>query len=71
MQFKATIDIWALSDSERAAIQPGQWVKAGDNGSRGQYMGMKPGGSDVVAWRNGRKNYANKRRMLRQYALAK
>jgi len=71
MRFKATFDIWQLTRSERAAIQPGQWITAGPEGPRGQYLGQKPNGIEVVAWREGADQYANKRRALRQYAIAK
>ena len=70
MKFKPTIDVWALAPSERAAIQPGQWVKAGPNGPCGQYLGQRKGGSDVVAWQ-GRHAFAAARRALRLYAIAK
>jgi hypothetical protein len=70
MQFKPTIDVWALSQVERAAIQPGQWVKAGPNGPRGQYLGQRKSGSDVVAWQ-GRHAFKAARRALRLYAIAK
>jgi hypothetical protein len=71
MRFQPTLDVWQLTETERAAIQPGQWVRAGDNNSRGQYMGQRPSGADVVAWRNGGKGYAAKRKTLRLYAIAK
>ena len=71
MKFKPTIDVWALAPSERAAIQPGQWITAGPEGPRGQYLGQKPGGSDVVCWNKYASGFAAKRRVLRQYAIAK
>lgn len=26
-----TVDIWTLDETERAALQPGQWVRCGDS----------------------------------------
>jgi len=73
MKFKPTFDVWPLSQAERAAIQPGQWVTAGPRADapRGQYLGQKKSGVDVVAWHRSRSQYFSKRQALRAYAIAK
>jgi hypothetical protein len=67
-QYVKALDIWPLPPRARAALQPGQWVTAGPNGPRGQYLGQRPGGTDVVAWAgncHGRNGYI---KTLRNYA---
>lgn len=54
--YKKTIDIWALSTSQIAALTPGQWVKAGQYGDKGRFHGVKKSGSVVVAWYHNAKN---------------
>lgn len=51
-QFVPAFDIWPLPPRARAAIQPGQWVYAGQDGPkrRGVYLGQTKAGVDVVAW---------------------
>lgn len=63
MKYTKTIDVWALTETQRAKLHPGQWVTAGT--ARGRYMGQKPSGTDVVAWRKGTM------KVLRDYAKAK
>lgn len=46
--FVKTLDIWSLTDEQIAALQPGQYVKAGPNGGVGRFYGK--GASTVVAW---------------------
>ena len=63
-----TFDIWPVPDYVRGHIQPGQWVTAGPEGPKGQYLGQRPGCSDVVAWQGrglGRRGYV---KALRDYA---
>ena len=48
-------NVWALPDYLRAAILPGQWVRAGEGGPLGRYLGQTRGGSDVVAWQGNAK----------------
>lgn len=47
-RFQPAIDIWALSDEERARLPIGQWVYAGDRSNLGRFYGQ--GASTVVAW---------------------
>ncbi|SCX31089.1 hypothetical protein DSM25558_5116 [Agrobacterium sp. DSM 25558] len=47
-RFSKTVDIWNLSPEAIAKLQPGQWVKAGPDGTKGRFMGQ--GASTVVAW---------------------
>jgi hypothetical protein len=73
MRYTHSPNIWQLTEQQIKHLQPGQWVYAGDPGSKGQFLGVKPSGTVVVAWlgniRNHRgqcRSYLNK---LRQYAL--
>lgn len=50
MRYSKAINIWDLSDSERANLQIGQWVYAGDKSNMGRFYGQ--GRSTVVAWLN-------------------
>ncbi len=54
-RFQSTIDIFTLSDEQRAQLQPGQWVTAGpddfgDGRNRGRYFGKSANGNDICAW---------------------
>jgi hypothetical protein len=68
MKYGPTIDIWAMTEAERKAIHPGQWVKAGT--ALGRYLGQKQGGTDVVLWRAPKGQHLAKLRTLREYARA-
>ncbi|MGZ2448484.1 hypothetical protein ACVIRO_001238 [Rhizobium ruizarguesonis] len=69
MRYLKTVDIWEWPEAERARLQPGQWVAAGE--ARGRYLGQKPGGSDVVAWQGRtRHRWKSYVRSLRDYATA-
>jgi hypothetical protein len=57
MTFKKAINIWALTENQIKALQPGQWVTAG--GNLGRFYGVKKSGSVVVAWSNNAKNSGN------------
>lgn len=46
--FVKTVDIWALTDEQISALQPGQYVRAGKDGPVGRFFGK--GASTVVAW---------------------
>lgn len=50
-QYRKTIDIWTLNETERRALQPGQWITAGKDGPIGRYAGQTWGGVDVAQWR--------------------
>lgn len=47
-KFTKAVDIWALTDLQRALLPIGQWVTAGPDGPRGRFFGQ--GRSTVVAW---------------------
>lgn len=47
-RFAKTVDIWSLSPEEIAKLQPGQYVTAGPDGTKGRFYGQ--GASTVVAW---------------------
>jgi hypothetical protein len=53
-RFRPTVNIHALSDAERAALLPGQWVSAGTpdatRSNCGRFYGVRRSGSVVVAW---------------------
>ena len=48
-RFVRTLDVWQLDASQRAKLQPGQWVTAGPNGPKGRFLGEAPR-STVCAW---------------------
>ena len=72
MKYQKRLNIWALSEIERDKLQPGQHVKAGQDGPFGVYLGQLPGGTDVVAWHGNAKSegasYRRYLQALRQYA---
>jgi len=72
MKYVETVNIWNASDEEIAALQPGQWVRAGTNGPRGQWCGLKKiSGVKVVAWfcnRKTKRGYYEYFNALRNYA---
>jgi hypothetical protein len=68
MKFTKTVNIWELSTEERAKLQPGQWVRAGENGALGRFFGE--GRSTVVAWlgnAKGSRDYRGYMATLRDY----
>lgn len=75
MKYTKAIDIWALSNKQRRALQPGQWVYAGVKEDKGVWLGIRANGAvGVVAWygnAKGRKSYKGYIRSLRDYALGK
>lgn len=67
-RFTKTVDVWALSPEERAKLQPGQHVKAGE--ARGRFWGERKA-STVVAWSGNSKGRGwGYHKALRQYATA-
>ena len=74
MKFSAPINVHAATDEQLKALQPGQWVYATDQDAKGQFLGIKPSGSIVVAWLSNTRSHQDKagyRRALRDYALAR
>jgi hypothetical protein len=53
-RFLPTVNLWTLSDADRAALLPGQWVSAGTpdatRSNCGRFYGVRRSGSVVVAW---------------------
>ena len=47
-KFAKAVDIWALDEGERLALQPGQRVYAGERDQKGTFYGE--GAVTVVAW---------------------
>jgi len=76
MRYQPTINIHNLTDTQRAALQVGQWVATTDQVTkpeeRGIYLGIKPSGSVVVAWYGNAKgnDYRAYVQTLRAYARA-
>ena len=76
MRYQPTINIHNLTDTQRAALQVGQWVATTDQVTkpeeRGIYLGIKPSGSVVVAWYGNTKgrDYRAYVQTLRAYARA-
>ena len=70
MRFQKTIDIWPLSPAQRAALQPGQWVTAGNEpgAAKGRFYG-EGRASTVVAWvGNAKGRYRSYMASIRDYA---
>jgi hypothetical protein len=72
MRYITAPDIWQMNDQQIAAMQPGQWVFAGEPNNRGIYLGTTSRGTVVVAWTGNIANHGRNRlayiRSLRQYA---
>jgi hypothetical protein len=67
MKYTKAIDVWALTQEQRQALQIGQWITAG--AARGQWLGQKASGSDVAAWHhNGIQGWKKRVTTLRAYA---
>lgn len=52
-QFTTAVNVWKATDEELMALQPGQWVYAGDDTdkfSKGRWCGIRGNGIKVVAW---------------------
>jgi hypothetical protein len=67
-RFQPAIDIWDLSEDQRARLQVGQWVTAGPEGPKGRFFGQ--GETTVVAWlgnARGSRDYRGYMRTLRTY----
>ncbi len=75
MRYVKATDIHALNDTQRSALQVGQWVYAGDKSAKGKFLGVKGTGTVVVAWHGNAQRYSTGVTSywhdLRQYALAK
>jgi len=66
-KFQKTVEVWPLSQQERAKLQAGQHITAG--GAKGRWCGQTARGIDVAAWRgNGSKGMLKKMRALIEYA---
>lgn len=64
--FRPTLDIWELTDEQRAELPIGQWVTAGPDGPKGRFYGQ--GRSTVVAWLgNARGRYRAYMATIRDY----
>lgn len=76
-RFLPTVDIWTLTDEQRAALIPGQWVSAGtpdaDRSNCGRFYGITRSGSAVVAWNGNARTRAGSVRKYQQliYTYAK
>lgn len=72
MKYQPALNIWKLTGAQRASLQPGQWVYAGNPSDKGIWLGTKPSGTEVVAWygnARSHKSYKAYVRSLRDYAL--
>lgn len=64
--FRPALDIWELTDAQRAELPIGQWVTAGPDGPKGRFYGQ--GRSTVVAWvGNARGRYRTYMAAVRDY----
>ena len=72
MRYTNPQNIWALSPEQIKRLQPGQWVFAGEDTTRGQFLGTRASGSVVVAWYDNaraQRSYRAYVRALRTYSL--
>jgi hypothetical protein len=72
MKYSKAKNIWSMTAAEVSMMQPGQWVYADRREDSGQFLGIKPSGTIVVAWRQNRlaqENGIQYIRNLRRYAL--
>lgn len=70
MRYEPTIDIWTLTDEQRAKLPVGQWVTAGPDSARGRFLGAGRS-TQVVAWlpnARGSGDYRGYMTTLRNYA---
>lgn len=65
-KFTPARDIWTMTDAERAALQPGQWIKCGDAPhGLSRFYRFNPATGHVTAFHG-----PNATRKLRQYVKA-
>lgn len=72
--YTKAINIWSLTSLQRSKLQPGQWVYAGNPSDKGIWLGVKPSGTEVVAWHGNARSHASYKayvRSLRDYALSR
>lgn len=69
-RYQKAVNVWTLNPEQRKALQPGQWVYAGDKADKGIWCGQRSSGSDVVAWwRTGkRRDFRGYVSMMMEYA---
>jgi hypothetical protein len=63
MKYTKAVDI---IKADQKALQPGQWVYAGDNTVRGQFLGVAKSGTIVICW----SGHKATREKLMRYAKA-
>jgi len=76
-KYQSAVNIWDLNKEQIARLQVGQWVRAGEGGDLGVYLGIAAGGvgSVVVSWlhnANAKRRDSNYRQYItnmRRYAL--
>jgi hypothetical protein len=75
-RFQPAFNIWDIPESERSAIQPGQWVYAGDPANLGRFYGATSA-QTVVAWLGNARSHKRAPRgvpgyfqTIRRYAIA-
>ena len=70
-KFQKSVDVWTLTQEQRARLQVGQHITAG--GATGRWCGQTKLGTDVAMWRAGvkRGDKSRKMRALIDYAKGK
>lgn len=74
MRFQKAVNVWDMTSEQIQALQPGQWVYAGNPQDKGRFLGVKRSGSVVVAWLGNERSQGDRAkrveyiRTLRQYA---
>lgn len=78
MKYRKTVNVYDPQQKCWDTMQVGQWVSAGEPDERrnncGQFYGMRPNGTVIVAWNGNARNSGGWRHYhasLRQYAKAK
>ena len=73
-KFQKSVDVWTLTQEQRARLQVGQHITAGGaGGATGRWCGQTKLGTDVAMWRAGvkREDKSRKMRVLIDYAKGK
>lgn len=71
MRYTQPKDVWAMTTDQIRQMQPGQWVYAGEQTNKGQFLGVTQRDTVVVAWYGNAKNgrvYIDYIRCLRNFA---
>lgn len=68
MKYIASFNIWEMPVELLAHVQPGQWIYAGDKGTKGRFLGVTATGNVVVAWKYNKAQISALRVYAKNYA---